>query len=73
MTKKILNPKSEGDLPKLAAPAQRALADAGIQSLKQLSSFSESEIRGLHGIGPNALRELRRALKTNGLRFAQRK
>ncbi len=53
-----MNQKTESDLPKLSAPAQRALAGAGIQNLRQLSKFSESEIKKLHGIGPNALNEL---------------
>ena len=62
-----------GDLPKLAAPAQRALASAGIQNLKQLSKLSEVEIKELHGIGPNALKSLRQALKAKGLAFAKGK
>ncbi len=60
----------EGDLPKLAAPAQGALASAGILRLEQLSKFSEAEIKCLHGIGPNALSQLRRALHAKGLTFA---
>jgi len=58
------------DLPKLAAPAQRALASAGIQRLEQLTQFSETEIKQLHGIGPHALDQLRRALAAKGLSFA---
>lgn len=61
----------ENDLPKgLAAPAQRALAGAGIQNLDQLSKFSEAQIKDLHGIGPNALKLLRQALAEKGLAFA---
>ena len=53
----------EGDLPAgLSQPAQRALAGAGISQLQQLSSFRESEIKQLHGIGPKAIRHLRQAL-----------
>lgn len=55
----------------LAQPALRALAGAGIQSLEQLARFSEAEIRRLHGIGPNALEKLRRALVAHGLSFNQ--
>ena len=62
----------ESDLPKLAAPAQRALAGAGIQNLKDLTKFSEAEIKALHGIGANALKELRRAMKANGFSFARK-
>ena len=61
------------DLPKLGAPAQRALAGAGIQRLKQLTKLSESEVKQLHGIGPNALNQLRRALRAEGLAFASGK
>jgi DNA-directed RNA polymerase alpha subunit len=67
-------PAKKSDLPeKLAAPAQRALAEAGIQDLKQLSRFSETEIKQLHGIGPNALKQLHLALATQGLSFAAEK
>jgi DNA repair protein RadC len=62
--------KKESDLPaKLASPAQRALANAGIHNLTQLAKFSEAQIRELHGIGPNALIALRAALKAKGLSF----
>jgi hypothetical protein len=59
------------DLPRLAQPAHRALAGAGIQQLAQLTKFSESDIKQLHGIGPNAIVELRRALRARGLSFAR--
>ena len=67
------NNQLQGDLPaKLAQPAQRALAGAGIQNLKQLTKFSEAEIKQLHGIGPNALNQLRAALAAKGLSFADK-
>ncbi len=59
-----------GNLPKLAAPARRALEAAGIDRLEQLTTVREADIARLHGIGPNALRQLRRALAANGLSFA---
>jgi hypothetical protein len=64
--------KEESDLPKLSAPAHRALAGAGIKNLKQVSRLSEKEIKDLHGIGPNAINELRRALKARRLSFAKK-
>lgn len=67
------NPLSENDLPKLAAPAQRALDSVGIHRLDQLTPFSEQEIKQLHGIGPNALNALRRALKAKRKSFAKEK
>jgi hypothetical protein len=64
--------KGSGDLPeKLGAPAERALANAGIKTLKHLTRFSETEIKQLHGVGPNALGKLRQALAENGLSFKE--
>jgi hypothetical protein len=64
----------ESDLPlKLAQPALRALAGAGIRRLEQLTGFSEAEIKQLHGIGPNALSLLSGALAAKGLSFADKK
>lgn len=57
----------------LAQPAQRALTAAGYQNLKQLSKISEAEIKKLHGIGPNAIDLLRRALEAKGGSFAKTK
>ena len=62
---------SESDFPKgLAAPARRALSGAGYTRLNQLAQATEAEIEQLHGIGPNALDQLRRALNERGLAFA---
>ena len=57
------------DLPKLAAPARRALASAGYSSLTQLAHATEDEIAALHGMGPNAMKTLRQALHDHGLSF----
>jgi len=63
----------ESNLPVgLAAPARRALAGAGIGRLEQLTETSEAEIKQLHGIGPNAIRQLRAALEARGLSFADK-
>lgn len=60
------------DLPqRLAAPARRALAAAGIQRLDQVAAFSQEEIKRMHGIGPMALDQLRQALGQRDLSFAQ--
>ncbi len=58
-------------LPKIAAPAQRALQSAGITTLQQLTEVTEAELLQLHGMGPNALGKLREALKANGLSFRE--
>lgn len=62
--------KVMADLPKLAAPAQRALKSVGIERLEDLTKFSEAEIVALHGMGPNALGVLRNTLRDNGMGFA---
>jgi hypothetical protein len=59
------------DLPKLAAPARRALAGAGYIRLEDLAKATESEVMQLHGMGPNAMRALRTALEERGLSFRE--
>ena len=61
---------SSGDLPKIGAPATRALHQAGYTRLEQLHGVSERELGKLHGMGPKALRILRQALAEAGLAFA---
>jgi hypothetical protein len=61
----------ETDLPKLAAPARRALIGAGYTRLEDLTKARESEVMRLHGMGPNAMRVLRNALKERGLSFRE--
>jgi DNA-directed RNA polymerase alpha subunit len=53
----------------LGAPARRALENAGIKTLNQLSKMSEAEILKLHGMGPASLPGLRSALKEKKLSF----
>ena len=65
--------RTDGDLPKTSAPAERALNSAGIYHLRQLTKFSEAEIKALHGVGPYAIKILRRALAEKGLSFAEKK
>jgi DNA-directed RNA polymerase alpha subunit len=58
-----------GFLSLLSAPARRALEHNGIQSLQQLSTYSEKEILKFHGMGPASLPKLRAALQEEGLVF----
>ena len=58
---------------KLSKPAQRALQNAGITTLKHLSKLSEEEVAKLHGIGKNAIQQISKALTDNGLSFTQKK
>ena len=61
----------ESDLPAgLAKPAQRALAGAGYVRLEALAELSQAEVMRLHGMGPKAFDQLRRALAAKGLAFA---
>lgn len=53
----------------IGAPARRALQNAGITTLKQLSKFTEKEIAELHGMGPSAVAKLKSGLKEAGLAF----
>jgi DNA-directed RNA polymerase alpha subunit len=53
----------------LSAPARRALENAGIKTLKQLSKFSEKQILELHGMGPSSIPKLKAELKKEGLSF----
>ena len=59
------------DFPKLASPARRALANAGITQLSQLTKLTEKELLALHGMGPNAVKTLRKALHELGLSFKE--
>ncbi|MFB2596513.1 helix-hairpin-helix domain-containing protein [Herbiconiux sp. P17] len=49
-------------LPATGAPAERALADAGIRSLEDLRGRDVEELAVLHGVGPKAIRLLKEAL-----------
>ncbi len=58
---------------KIAKPAQRALANAGITGWQQLSKLTEIELMQLHGIGQNAFTQLKNSLKEQGLSFSSKK
>jgi hypothetical protein len=59
------------DLPdNLAGPARRALLQAGLRRLEQVQSLNETELLKLHGIGPRAIEQLRRALDARGEKLA---
>lgn len=57
--------------PKTSAPARRALDNAGIASLEELSKHTEKEIAALHGMGPKAIRILKEAMQEHRLAFAK--
>ena len=53
----------------LAAPARRALENAGIKTLKQLSDYSEKEVLQWHGMGKSSIPKLKEMLNKAGLDF----
>jgi hypothetical protein len=64
-----MNTEDATDLPRLAAPARRALLGAGYTRLDQLAELDEAEVMRLHGMGPKAMDALRAALSERGLSF----
>lgn len=54
----------------LAAPARRAIIAAGITHLADLTAWRASDLAQLHGIGAHAMQQLRGALATVHLSFA---
>lgn len=69
MTTKVRGNTEASDLPKLAAPARRALAGAGLASLSLAAKQREADVAALHGMGPNAMAALKAAMKAKGLKF----
>ncbi len=61
----------EAELPKIGAPATRALASAGYTSLEQVAGVSRRRLSQLHGMGPKALRILEDALAERGLALGE--
>ena len=54
-------------LPKIGAPATRALTAAGLATLEAVAAVPEEELAALHGVGPIALATLRKAFAEHGL------
>jgi DNA-directed RNA polymerase alpha subunit len=52
---------------KLGKPANRALKNAGIETVDQLTEYSEKDLLTLHGFGPKALEILKTVLQENDL------
>lgn len=58
-------------LPKLAAPAKRALTSKGVDSLDALSLYTRREVESWHGVGPNAIHLLQKELTKHHLAFME--
>lgn len=54
-------------LPKISAPAARALEGAGITTLEQAAAYGAGALLDLHGFGPKGIVILRAALTELGL------
>ena len=54
---------------KLAQPALRVLAAGGYTRLEQFTNITEAKLLELHGMGPNAVKQIRSALAERGLSF----
>jgi DNA-directed RNA polymerase alpha subunit len=59
-------------LPKISAPASRALEAAGIRQLEDCCQKTEQELFELHGLGQKGLGVLKNALETAGLSLRER-
>lgn len=60
-------------LPKIGAPATRALAEIGVSQVEQLASYTEKELLAVHGVGPKAIRILRPVMAELGVTFRDEK
>ena len=60
-------PTGLDELPKIAAPAMRALHSAGYTTLRQLANTPRRQLAELHGMGPKALTIVEQALAEHGL------
>ncbi|MEW1820715.1 hypothetical protein AB0323_08005 [Arthrobacter sp. NPDC080031] len=57
-------------LPKgLSAPARRALAHEGLETLEQVAEFGEGRVAALHGMGPKVMAQLHDAMEEAGIAF----
>lgn len=54
-------------LPKIGAPATRALTGAGYPTLRDLAGVPRAELAALHGVGPKALGIIQSALEQHDL------
>jgi hypothetical protein len=62
-------PDLEG--PHVSASADRALQEAGIRTLQDLSRHPATAIAALHGVGPKAMNAWAEAMAQHGLEFAE--
>ena len=63
------NKPESGFLSKLSSPARNALIHEGIDTLQELTKYTEKELLKLHGIGPASMPSMRASLEEAGLSF----
>ena len=54
---------------KFSKPGQRALANAGIEKLEDLSRLTEKELKALHGMGLATVKPLLAMMEAGGAKF----
>ena len=69
---RVRAPRREGTpLPRtIGAPATRALREAGVTTLEQVTAYTAAELGAMHGVGPIAITRLREAMAERGLAYA---
>jgi len=60
-------PMVDNDVLRIGAPAIRALASIGVTRIDQLAEQSRTQLLGLHGVGPRALRIIDEAFAARGM------
>lgn len=69
-SKKADQSMGENDFPKgVGKPATSALIEAGYTKVEQLKDVTEKEILNLHGVGPKAIKALKKELASKGMEF----
>lgn len=63
------HPNADAFPPGISGPMLRALAHAGIRSMKDLATWREGDLAALHGVGPKGMRILAEALAKDGSGF----
>ena len=53
----------------IGAPARRAMAHAGLETLEQVVHFGKRELSNLHGMGVKTMAQLEDAMDEHGLEF----
>lgn len=68
-SRSVTHPNAAAFPPGMSGPSLRALATAGITSLRELARWSRGDVAELHGMGPKGVRILEEALAERSLRF----